>query len=305
MRSWQQKRLASASHSEDWLITYADMITLLLCFFVVFLIMTMTKKEHAQHETTEHVVLTAPPEQHFKVQQIRPEEVNAPEVKTANVPFRDIELTPFHKIEAEADVMPTEKPATPVDTPAVAMAPAQPGSEVVSMPAPEEKPVLQFSTPLPPTMVEANLLPSQAPAVVQPGGDRITTIEMNSAAFFASGSAVLSEAGKNILSRVVARLHDDAYNDYNVTVEGHTDDSPVASKQFPSNWELSTARASAVVQYFITQGIDPGKLRAAGYADTKPKAPNRDAHGKAIPENQAMNRRVVIKLEKIEKEAPL
>jgi chemotaxis protein MotB len=56
-----------------------------------------------------------------------------------------------------------------------------------------------------------------------------------------------------------------------------------------------------VVKFFLEQGIAPQKLRAAGYADTFPVVPNRDASGKSIPENQARNRRVVIKLEKIEK----
>jgi len=56
-----------------------------------------------------------------------------------------------------------------------------------------------------------------------------------------------------------------------------------------------------VVHYFLEQGIPARKLRAAGYADSFPKAPNRDANGNPIPEHQAQNRRVVIKLEKIDK----
>jgi len=61
-------------------------------------------------------------------------------------------------------------------------------------------------------------------------------------------------------------------------------------------------RAAAVVRFFLSQNIPPQRLRAAGYADTFSKVPNRDANGIAIPANQAQNRRVVIKLEKIEKE---
>jgi chemotaxis protein MotB len=88
--------------------------------------------------------------------------------------------------------------------------------------------------------------------------------------------------------------------DYMITVEGHTDDMPIGTGQFPSNWELSTARASAVVRYLINNGIPAAKLRAVGYAQVMPKVPNRDVTGRPIPENQAQNRRVVIKLEKIE-----
>ena len=94
-------------------------------------------------------------------------------------------------------------------------------------------------------------------------------------------------------------LKAEKFRDYQITIEGHTDDAPISTAQFPSNWELSTARASAVVHYFLEQGIAAQKLRAAGYADTFPVAPNRDSAGKPIPENQARNRRVVIKLEKI------
>jgi len=147
----------------------------------------------------------------------------------------------------------------------------------------------------------ADNLKAQGPANFEQKGDRITTLEVSSAAFFDSGSAVLSNSGKSILRDVAANLKSDKFKDYRITVEGHTDDSPIHTAQFPSNWELSTARAAAVVHFFLDQGISAEKLRAAGYADTFPKAPNRDANGNPISANRAQNRRVVIKLEKIVK----
>jgi len=63
----------------------------------------------------------------------------------------------------------------------------------------------------------------------------------------------------------------------------------------------ASSRAASVVRFFLEHGIDPERLRAAGYADVFPKVPNRDSNGNAIPANQSQNRRVVIKLEKIEK----
>jgi chemotaxis protein MotB len=92
------------------------------------------------------------------------------------------------------------------------------------------------------------------------------------------------------------------YRDYTISIEGYTDDSPIKTPQFPSNWELSTARAAAVVRSFVGLGVPAERLRAVGFAETSPKLPNRDADGKAIPENQAQNRRVVIRLEKITKQ---
>jgi chemotaxis protein MotB len=72
-----------------------------------------------------------------------------------------------------------------------------------------------------------------------------------------------------------------------IRVEGHTDNIPVVSRSFPSNWELSTRRAVNVVKFFADEcGIDPKKLSAAGYADSRPVAPN------SHPEGRALNRRV-------------
>jgi len=73
-----------------------------------------------------------------------------------------------------------------------------------------------------------------------------------------------------------------------VEVEGHTDNIPISTERFPSNWELSTARASTIVRYFIAKGINPERLKASGYADTRPIASN------TTPEGRAQNRRVEI-----------
>jgi len=73
-------------------------------------------------------------------------------------------------------------------------------------------------------------------------------------------------------------------------VEGHTDDLPIHTQRFPSNWELSAARAASVVRFFIQQGIPKERLQAVGLADTQPRAPN------TSPEDRAKNRRVVIQL---------
>jgi chemotaxis protein MotB len=74
-----------------------------------------------------------------------------------------------------------------------------------------------------------------------------------------------------------------------VMVEGHTDNLPIDTERFPSNWELSTARAVSVVRYLTEEvGVDPMVLSAVGYGDTKPRVPN------DTPENRRKNRRVKI-----------
>jgi len=278
---WHTER-AAHGHADDWLMTYADMITLLLCFFAVFLTVSAPKKAVSQ----------------------KAELVRAIHVPAAPVHFLEGDL-PFHGLP-RAD-RPTEDyvPAAAVATKSEPLAPAK-TAEVRAeapprppAPEPPQQVALDTTGITPPAILEP--LKSKGNAQIEQKGDRITTVDMSSATFFASGSATISKAGEAVLEDVAARLKSDELRDYLITVEGHTDDAPIATLQFPSNWELSTARASAVVHYFIDQGIPARKLRAAGYADTFPKAPNRDAAGNPIAQNQAQNRRVVIKLEKIDK----
>lgn len=102
---------------------------------------------------------------------------------------------------------------------------------------------------------------------------------------FPSGSAELKPETYPILDKLYEILKDLPNP---VEVEGHTDSIPISTEKFPSNWELSTARASSIVRYFIAKGINPERLKASGYADTKPIASN------ATPEGRAQNRRVEI-----------
>ncbi len=210
---------------DDWLMTYADLITLLLCFFAIILSVSIIKKE---------------------------------------------------KIEQVAQ--------TVLEQFAVSDA-----AKSVTTPQSENRQSI------------ATLFRGERDVAVE-SGDRYTAIEMNSASFFASGSAELRPDGQRLLATLLPTLQDRRFGDYHITVEGHTDDMPISTPQFPSNWELSTARSAVVVRFFISNGIPAAKLRAVGYAEVLPKVRNRDASGAPLPENQAQNRRVVIKMEKIEKD---
>ena len=75
-----------------------------------------------------------------------------------------------------------------------------------------------------------------------------------------------------------------------ILVEGHTDNIPIETSQFPSNWELGAARASSVVKFLVSQGMDQQRLRAISYADTQPRASNDTASGRQ------QNRRVAMLL---------
>ena len=121
-------------------------------------------------------------------------------------------------------------------------------------------------------------------------------IELSSSAFYKPGTAEMREQAIPVLEKMVQTLLAPRYEAYHIDVEGHTDDVPINTEKFPSNWELSAGRATRIVRFLISQEMDPDRMKATGFAATKPKAPNRDAEGKPIPENQAKNRRVVIRI---------
>ena len=83
------------------------------------------------------------------------------------------------------------------------------------------------------------------------------------------------------------------YPNYQINIRGHTDDTPISTERYPTNWELSSARATAVLRHFIDRGIDTERITATGFADTYPLASNTTEAGRAI------NRRVEIVLEKM------
>jgi chemotaxis protein MotB len=110
-------------------------------------------------------------------------------------------------------------------------------------------------------------------------------LEINASALFNLGEADIQPEAKKTLSDAAKVLAD---NEYAIEVEGHTDNVPISTARFPSNWELSSARASSVVRLFIDRGITAKRLRAVGAADNRPVLSNDTAEGRA------RNRRVTI-----------
>jgi chemotaxis protein MotB len=122
------------------------------------------------------------------------------------------------------------------------------------------------------------------------------TLTLDSGAFFKPGSADLLDQAIPVLKAMTVELGQPIYNAFNISVEGHTDDEPINSPRFPSNWDLSASRAATVVKFFLGEKFDAKRMRAVGYADTHPLRANRDPEGKPIPENMAANRRVVMRI---------
>ncbi|MEP0008947.1 MAG: OmpA family protein, partial [Balneola sp.] len=120
-------------------------------------------------------------------------------------------------------------------------------------------------------------------------------IRFKSDDLYSSGSATLENEASEILNRVLAAFRIISYNDFEIDVEGHTDNVPISSANFDSNWELSTSRASNIVKYFSEMGIAQERLKASGYADSRPLV-EFDEQGNPYPASKDKNRRVVLRL---------
>jgi chemotaxis protein MotB len=118
-------------------------------------------------------------------------------------------------------------------------------------------------------------------------------VEFANVALYDSGSADLKSDATPLLQELSRVIRDVSHGAHTIEVEGHTDDLPIATAQFPSNWELSAARATGVVKYLLASGIEKQRLKASGFADSKPKADIEDA---SLSEQREANRRVVVSI---------
>lgn len=117
-------------------------------------------------------------------------------------------------------------------------------------------------------------------------GNKGAIIRLNDKMLFSAGSAIIKPDVLSTLDNIAAELK--TLNNF-IIIEGHTDSTPISTKQFPSNWELSTARATNIINYLVKKdGLAPKKLSAVGYGEYMPIAPNTSYEGKT------QNRRVDI-----------
>ena len=114
---------------------------------------------------------------------------------------------------------------------------------------------------------------------------RGVSIEINDSILFSPGQALLHPALIKAMRAIAEVL---APTDFPITIEGHTDNVPINTPQFPSNWELSAVRATTVLRLFADSGVAGERLTAIGYADTRPVEPN------VLADGRARNRRVTI-----------
>jgi chemotaxis protein MotB len=245
-----------ANH-ERWLVSYADFITLLFAFFVVmYSISQVNESKYRVLSNTLTDVFAKQPEADLNPIQIG----NA----ARSNPDAIIEL----QTTAASAPSPQQNEASPETEPDTSA--TQPAESLESI---SEK--IQSALG---DLIEKKL-------VTLKGNEDWLEITLQDSMLFASGESAVTEGAYGLLAQIAAILRE---QDNPVRVEGFTDNVPIRTLRFASNWELSSARAAAVVQVLIGKGLSPGKLMAAGYGEFQPVAANDTADGRA------RNRRVVL-----------
>lgn len=241
---------------ERWLVSYADFITLLFAFFVVmYSISSLNEGKYKVLSDTLFAAFTGQPKMPAPIQQGQP----------------------FNSIASQAlKLPPLPQPTTLEPVPRVHV--VEPVKAEARDPSRTlEKIALQIKTLLKPLIDKGDVNINLTPLGV--------VIEINAKVLFPSGQATLAPGADGVLTHIAQVIRSIPYQ---IQVNGFTDNVPIHTTQFQSNWALSAERAVSVVELFIGQGVQPEHLVAAGYGQYHPIASNDDAAG------QAKNRRVAI-----------
>lgn len=260
----RSRRRRAAAHDEGhsgderWLLSYADMITLLMALFMVLFSISSvntSKFEDLQRSLTDAFSGAVMP--------------GGQGLTQAGGESEAVKSQPQAPIPAIAAAAPAAEAAQDA---------ADPGAAGT-----EERQLQELKRRID-RYAQAHGLEDQVETAVDRRGlvVRLVTDQV----LFASGDATLSPSP--LLQRVAALLREEGRHD--VRVEGHTDGEPVRGGPYPTNWELSTARASSVVRYLIGGGVAGRRLEASGFGELRPIASNGD------PAGRARNRRVEIVL---------
>jgi chemotaxis protein MotB len=270
-------------NDERWLLTYADMITLLMALFMVlFSISSVNISKYQVLQASLKAAFSGSVLSGGKaILRTGSQSTSAHTPATAEIPSI-VPLTPTPAAQSNS--------STSSATGGAAMTHAQLQAALNSMSASvaEQSEFAALERKIN-AYARAHGFAAQVQAVIERRGlvVRVLTDKL----LFESGQANLQPPGMPLLNEVAQLLNVD--RSHPIIVEGHTDNVPIATAEFPSNWELSTARATNVVRYLIGRGVSRTRLAAAGYADLDPVASNTTTDGRAL------NRRVDIVFERL------
>lgn len=237
-----------ANH-ERWLVSYADFITLLFAVFTTLYAMSQTDKKKA-----EEVMQSL--QQSFGM-------------VTAGAPTPKINIIQSKPV----NIIPTIKPE-------MSVAPSGRARSGQVRTRAEEKDFRQIKSSIEAYLVKQGAQNKVNLTITRRG----LIVSLKEAGFFDSGQAQIKQNAHELLNTIA-----EVMTQYNnpLRIEGHTDNIPISTSQFPSNWELSTTRATNVLKYLLKYyDAEPEKISATGYGEFRPVADN------STPENRAMNRRV-------------
>lgn len=226
---------SSPQESEDWVVTYMDLITLLLTMFIVLL--AYADKSADSNEGSGFAAISSAIAQAAKHEPQAPEGQQPPPVAVAPEVAAEQQSTALNAMDNALQQVFAKSGFT--------------------------------------DEVEIRQTPGKL------------YVQLKDSILFGSGEAGLRDNALDTLGAIGDILHD---SELHITIEGHTDNIPINTPQFPSNWELSSARATTVVRFLLDDGIAPSRVRAIGYADSRPLASNESEAGRS------QNRRVIIVL---------
>jgi chemotaxis protein MotB len=253
----RRKRPRAHANHERWLVSYADFITLLFAFFVVLYASSQVDKRKVGKLSMAI--------------QIAFQELGVFPASTTQIPVDLDEPMPFSTVQAIQNVKHNAELRRIASPPEESLSASSEDSDIATL-----------QTELSEALRNEIALREVAMHRESEG----LVISLRDFGFFDSGSATIKPESLSALDRIASLL---TIRTYKLRIEGHTDNIPIHTAQMASNWELSTARASAIVRVLIVDHhFPPDRLSAAGYAQYHPIASNLTAQGRA------QNRRVDI-----------
>lgn len=265
----RRKRQEEHENHERWLVSYADFITLLFAFFVVMY--SISSINEGKYRVLSDAIVAAfrSPSKSLTPVQIGRLAKN-PNSSPVNLPYE------YRRKLAELEL--DRQRSVAHESAAGVSAAASTALKKISG---QIKQAMK-------SLIDQDLVKVRQ-------GKGWLEIELKANILFPSGSAALTEEALPVLRKVAEVL---AKHPNPVQVEGHTDNLPIHSLVYPSNWELSAARAASVVQFFAQVGMDPKRMAAIGYGEYRPVADNATAEGRS------KNRRVALVVLATETDTP-
>lgn len=256
MRRRSRHAQGHANH-ERWLVSYADFITLLFAFFVV-----LYASSQVDQRKVGKLALAI---------QVAFQELGVFPASTTQIPLDATEPMPFSTVQAIENVRKNTEMGRIASSPQTSLSASSEDADIATL-----------QNQLEEALHHEIVLREVALHREEDG----LVVSLREFGFFDSGSAELKPQALPALDRIASIL---AIRTYKLRVEGHTDNVPIHTRQMASNWELSTARATALIELLIVRyHFAPERLSAAGYAEYHPIASN------LTPQGRAQNRRVDI-----------